>query len=78
MATKHNDSVKEFISEFWTKNFRSPSIREIGEHINIKSTGHIRYILNQLGYIAGDGSARQLIPNWVKKAITEFKGDKSE
>lgn len=75
MPTPYNDKVKQFIDNYWLKNFRSPNIREVGEHIGIESTGHIRYILDQLGY-PGNATARNLIPEWVKKAIREYKGEK--
>lgn len=76
MPTPYNETVKQFISNYWLTHFRSPNLREVGEHIGIKSTGHIRYILEQLGY-EGNATARNLIPEWIKKAITEYKGDKS-
>jgi repressor LexA len=50
--------IMEFLSRFQDDNGYSPSIRQIGDSINVKSTSLIDYYLNQLqemGYIEREG-----------------------
>lgn len=49
--------IMEFLSKFQEKNGYSPSIRQIGDSINVKSTSLVDYYLEQLqelGYISRD------------------------
>ena len=52
------EKIMEFLSKFQDTNGYSPSIRQIGDSINVKSTSLIDYYLNQLqemGYIEREG-----------------------
>lgn len=64
MAKRHpglserHQKIMEFLSRFQDDNGYSPSIRQIGDSINVKSTSLIDYYLNQLqemGYIEREG-----------------------
>ena len=64
MAKRHpglserHQKILEFLSKFQEANGYSPSIRQIGDSINVKSTSLIDYYLNQLqemGYIEREG-----------------------
>jgi len=64
MAKRHpglserHQKILEFLSGFQEDNGYSPSIRQIGDSINVKSTSLIDYYLNQLqemGYIEREG-----------------------
>lgn len=64
MAKRHpglserHQKILEFLSRFQEDNGYSPSIRQIGDSINVKSTSLIDYYLNQLqemGYIEREG-----------------------
>ena len=53
--SKRHRLILKFLSEFQEKNGYSPSIREIGESINVRSTSLVDYYLKQLeerGYIS--------------------------
>jgi repressor LexA len=54
---ERHKKIMEFLSEFQEKNGYSPSIREIGENIDVNSTSLVDYYLRQLvdqGYIERD------------------------
>jgi repressor LexA len=56
LTDKHK-KVLEFVNEYQTQHGRPPSIREIGEKVNISSTSVVNYYLRQLetmGYIERD------------------------
>jgi repressor LexA len=56
LTDKHK-KVLEFVNEYQTRHGRPPSIREIGEKVNISSTSVVNYYLRQLenmGYIERD------------------------
>ena len=64
MAKRHpglserHQKIMAFLGNFQDKNGYSPSIRQIGDSINVKSTSLIDYYLNQLqemGYIEREG-----------------------
>jgi repressor LexA len=57
LSERHR-KIMEFLSKFQDSNGYSPSIRQIGDSINVKSTSLIDYYLNQLqemGYIEREG-----------------------
>jgi repressor LexA len=52
-------NIYAFIVEYFRDHDRPPTNREIGEHVGVKSTGHVDYHLNMLekkGYIARDAN----------------------
>ncbi len=56
LSERHR-KILEFLTRFQDDNGYSPSIREIGDSINVKSTSLVDYYLNQLeqmGYISRD------------------------
>lgn len=66
--SERHSKIMEFLTTFVEKNSYSPSIRQIGESIGVKSTSLIDYYLNHLeqeGYIARDGR--------VSRSIRVFK-----
>jgi len=66
----------EFLTTFVEKNSYSPSIRQIGESIGVKSTSLVDYYLNYLeqeGYIARDGRVSRSI-RVFKPVYGEFGG----
>jgi repressor LexA len=66
----------EFLTTFVEKNSYSPSIRQIGESIGVKSTSLVDYYLNYLeqeGYIARDGRVSRSI-RVFKPVYAEFGG----
>jgi repressor LexA len=67
LSDRHR-KIMEFLTTFVEKNSYSPSIRQIGESIGVKSTSLVDYYLNYLeqeGYIARDGR--------VSRSIRVFK-----
>ena len=53
LSERHR-KIMEFLTKFQTSNGYPPSIRQIGDSINVKSTSLVDYYLNQLqemGYI---------------------------
>lgn len=67
LSDRHR-KIMEFLTSFVEKNSYSPSIRQIGESIGVKSTSLVDYYLNYLeqeGYIARDGR--------VSRSIRVFK-----
>jgi repressor LexA len=67
LSERHR-KIMEFLTTFVEKNSYSPSIRQIGESIGVKSTSLVDYYLNHLeqeGYIARDGR--------VSRSIRVFK-----
>ncbi len=67
LSDRHR-KIMEFLTTFVEKNSYSPSIRQIGESIGVKSTSLVDYYLNfleQEGYIARDGR--------VSRSIRVFK-----
>lgn len=51
--------IYAFIVEYFRDHDRPPTNREIGEHVGVKSTGHVDYHLSKLqekGYIARDAN----------------------
>ena len=53
LSERHR-KIMEFLTKFQNTNGYSPSIRQIGDSINVKSTSLVDYYLNQLqemGYI---------------------------
>jgi len=66
--SERHKKIMEFLTNFVEKNSYSPSIRQIGESIGVKSTSLVDYYLNYLeqeGYIARDGR--------VSRSIRVFK-----
>ncbi|TLN03916.1 repressor LexA [bacterium] len=56
--------IMEFLTSFQEQNGYSPSIRQIGDHITVKSTSLVDYYLNQLeqmGYITREGRVSRSI-----------------
>jgi repressor LexA len=56
--SERHQKIMEFLSNFQDKHGYSPSIRQIGDSIDVKSTSLIDYYLNQLqemGYIEREG-----------------------
>jgi repressor LexA len=56
--------IMEFLTAFQEQNGYSPSIRQIGDHITVKSTSLVDYYLNQLeqmGYITREGRVSRSI-----------------
>lgn len=83
--------IMEFLTTFSEQNGYSPSIRQIGDHIAVKSTSLVDYYLNQLeemGYITREGrvsrSIRVLKPMYagvagkVGSAVRKVAGNLSE
>jgi repressor LexA len=72
----------EFLTKFQEDNGYSPSIRQIGDSIDVKSTSLVDYYLNQLqemGYIEREDrisrSIRVLQPIYSSPSITAMVGD---
>lgn len=66
--SERHKKIMVFLTNFVEKNSYSPSIRQIGESIGVKSTSLVDYYLNYLeqeGYIARDGR--------VSRSIRVFK-----
>lgn len=62
--SERHKKILTFLSQFQSKNGYSPSIREIGDSIDVKSTSLIDYYLNQLekgGYITREGRVSRSI-----------------
>lgn len=62
--SERHKKILSFLSHFQDSNGYSPSIREIGDSINVKSTSLIDYYLNQLeslGYISREGRVSRSI-----------------
>mgnify|MGYP005763242247 CR=1 FL=1 len=57
--------IYDYIVEFLNHNGYPPSIREIGEHVHIKSTSAVNYHLKKLekdGFISrAEGKARSIV-----------------
>lgn len=88
MPSKFTNHVRAFIDWYWKTYQRSPTIRDIKHDLDGSptsggnvSTNTIRYILAELGYIKSirdKGLARQITPEWVKKAIKEANIDEQQ
>ncbi|MEI8132069.1 MAG: transcriptional repressor LexA, partial [Leptolinea sp.] len=75
LSVRHR-KIMEFLTGFVEKNSYSPSIRQIGESIGVKSTSLVDYYLNYLekeGYIARDGRVSRSIRVY-KPVYSEFGG----
>lgn len=73
LGSRHK-KIMRFLVEFQDENGYSPSIREIGESIDVKSTSLVDYYLNQLeemGYISRENHISRSI--CVKKEIEGAK-----
>lgn len=71
---KYDNAVGTFIDAFWKEKFRSPTIREITAGVNSPTTSVISLAVKRIAKARGDllvtdGSARGIIPLWVRKAI---------
>lgn len=70
---KYDDGVSQFIDDFWAKEFRSPTIREVMGATGITSTSTAYYVLQKVAKDRGDiftgGMAAQVTPSWVIRAI---------
>jgi hypothetical protein len=75
--SKYEENIKTFINKYWKENFKPPTIRDISRGCGISSSSVISYALNAMGH-AGDGKSKNIIPDWVKKAITEYKEEQDE
>lgn len=63
LSERHR-KIMDFLQRFQKDNGYSPSIREIGDHIGVKSTSLVDYYLNQLaemGHISRDGRVSRSI-----------------
>ena len=76
LSERHR-KIMEFLTKFQEKNGYSPSIRQIGDSIDVKSTSLVDYYLNQLhemGYIEREDrisrSIRVLQPIFESSSIT--------
>ena len=62
--SERHTRIMEFLNDFQEKRGYSPSIREIGDVIGVKSTSLVDYYLRQLedmGYISRDGHVSRSI-----------------
>lgn len=70
---KYDDSVSMFIDEFWRKEFRSPTIREVMDACGITSTSAADYVIRKVvksrGDVFVDGACARITPSWVVSAI---------
>lgn len=74
------DVVENFINQYWLKNYRSPTYRNIMSAVHASSTSEVFVTIRQLmenGRIVRHASSRNshkpLIPNWVISAINKYK-----
>ena len=81
LSERHR-KIMEFLTKFQEDNGYSPSIRQIGDSIDVKSTSLVDYYLNQLqemGYIEREDrisrSIRVLQPIYSSPSITAMVGD---
>jgi repressor LexA len=81
LSERHR-KIMEFLTKFQDSNGYSPSIRQIGDSINVKSTSLVDYYLNQLhemGYIDREDrisrSIRVLQPFYENQSITGMVAD---
>lgn len=73
---KYDEAVLDFVSDFWERNFHSPSLREIMEATGCPSTAHMQIILKKLeqqGKLRYAGISRSIIPTWVVVSIIGAK-----
>ncbi len=73
----YDNAVSAYIDEFWRKNFRSPTIREIARGCHITSTAAARNTIERVARRRGDtvlkdGTSRGIIPRWVIHAIKKY------
>lgn len=66
--------VMEFINEFYTQHYRSPTLREIQAHAQIQAVSNVAFHLDKLaeeGQLcrSGEGKHRAYVPHWVVSAI---------
>ena len=77
--------IKNYIDDYWKKNYRAPTIRDIMDGANIGSLSTTFLAVNHLeeskAIITRDYrvkySNRQIIPTWVVSAINSVKGAKA-
>ena len=81
LSERHR-KIMEFLTQFQESNGYSPSIRQIGDSIGVKSTSLVDYYLNQLQEMALieredriSRSIRVLQPVYATPAITSMVGD---
>ena len=81
LSERHR-KIMEFLTQFQESNGYSPSIRQIGDSIGVKSTSLVDYYLNQLQEMALieredriSRSIRVLQPVYATSAITSMVGD---
>ena len=73
--SKRHEKILEFLNEFQQKNGYSPSIREVGESIGVRSTSLVDYYLKQLedmGYISREQHISRSI--CINKLVEGVKG----
>lgn len=67
---KYDDIVSSFIDEFWKREFRSPTLREIIETCGTKSTSVTRHVVRKIAKARGDViEGCRITPGWVIEAI---------
>lgn len=70
---KFDEIVAEYIDMYWIRNACPPTLREIAEACGVSSSSATLYIVRRIApgrlILARDGTARQIIPLWVRDAI---------
>jgi hypothetical protein len=80
----YDKKVVDFVNEYWKRNYRSPSVREIMKAVGINSTSSTVSIIHRCAEKEGwsidvvGGTSRSIVPDWVKQAIADFMGKKSK
>ena len=74
---KYDEQVISFVDDFWKRNYRSPSIREVMAAAGISSSSVAHYVVRKLakrgGYTITNNSYRAIVPPWVKTAIEQAR-----
>ena len=73
----NNEDIMNFITMFWIKHCKSPTIRDIMEGCKISSTSVVSYHLSQLSddgliFLGQHNQKRVITPYWVQDAIKEY------
>lgn len=80
---KYDSAVITFIDDYWRENIRPPTLREITAGVKAPSTSVISFAVKRIAkargdFLVTDGSARGIVPRWVKQAIqgADVRGSK--
>ena len=73
------NKIVKFVDEYWAKNYRPPSYRDIQQGCDVSSVSVVSYWVYQFS-LSGrweadliNGTTRSIVPNWVIEAISTYR-----